>query len=301
MFAPIVIFVYNRPWHTRQTVQALIDNEFSQESELFIFSDAPHRVEEAAKVNEVRNYLKTISGFKSVNIVERENNWGLAKSIIYGVTELCAKYGRVIVLEDDLVTSPYFLRFMNEALNVYSLNSKVMHISGYSYPVRMDFQDDETYFLRLPMCWGWATWQRAWQLFSKDLTSDIGMKSESIKYLNFDGSHNFWQQYQMNLKGKINTWFIFWYISVLKNNGLALYPHKSVIKNIGLDATGTHKTKTDVYDLNVSAVPIQVLRIEENEKLSTVDSYKKYFRAIRSNLVRRWLSVLNKSIKDIFL
>jgi GT2 family glycosyltransferase len=114
--APIALFVYNRPWHTRQTVEALKKNELASESELFIYSDAPKNGKAKEKVKEVREYIKTIDGFKKVTIIERENNWGLADSIIDGVTKIVNEYGKIIVLEDDLVTSPYFLKFMNEAL-----------------------------------------------------------------------------------------------------------------------------------------------------------------------------------------
>ncbi len=111
--APIVLFTYNRPWHTRQTVEALKKNEFSQESELFIFSDGWKSDEDKPKVLEVRKYLKSIDGFKKINIIERDRNWGLANNIIDGVTKIVNEYGKVIVLEDDLITSPYFLKFMN--------------------------------------------------------------------------------------------------------------------------------------------------------------------------------------------
>jgi len=152
MRAPIALFVYNRPVHTRRTVEALLKNALAKESDLIIFSDAPKNPEAAEAVSNVREYIRTITGFKSMNIVERETNFGLARSIIEGVTMLCKEYGRVIVLEDDLITSPYFLQFMNDALDTYSNEDKVMHISGSTYPI--GHMKDETFFLRIPLCWG---------------------------------------------------------------------------------------------------------------------------------------------------
>jgi len=165
--APIVLFVYNRPRHTRQTIEALRKNELAGESDLFIFSDAPKNEEMEEKVKEVREYIKNIDGFKKVTVIEREENRGLAKSIIEGVTKIVKEHGRVIVLEDDIVTSPYFLRFMNDALEFYKGQERVMHISGYVYPIETDGVDD-TYFVKPASCWGWATWGRAWSSFKKD-------------------------------------------------------------------------------------------------------------------------------------
>ena len=140
--SPIVLFVYNRPWHTQQTVEALQKNELAKESELFIYSDAAKSKEAEKSVNEVRKYIQTIIGFKKVIIIKREKNWGLADSIIDGVTKIVNEYGKIIVLEDDLVTSPYFLKFMNEALVFYKDKEKVWHISGWNYPIETNKLDD---------------------------------------------------------------------------------------------------------------------------------------------------------------
>src|SRR5450631_620851 len=164
MYAPITLFVYNRPAHTLRTVEALRKNELASESDLIIFSDAPKKTEAAAAVREVREYIRTISGFHSVSIVERDKNWGLANSIIDGVTTVVNRYGRIIVLEDDLVTSPYFLHFMNKALDLYQDEPRVMQISGHIFPADVTAETDAV-FLPMTTSWGWATWQRAWQYF----------------------------------------------------------------------------------------------------------------------------------------
>ncbi len=129
--APIILFTYNRPWHTRQTIEALQKNLYADKSRLIILSDGPKTEIDVPKVQKVREYIKTVKGFRSIEIIEREKNWGLANNIIDGVTRIINEYGKIIVLEDDIVTSPYFLKFMNEALEFYKDEERVMHISGY--------------------------------------------------------------------------------------------------------------------------------------------------------------------------
>ncbi|WP_287963196.1 glycosyltransferase [Alcanivorax sp.] len=133
--APIVLFTYNRPWHTRRTVEALLKNAEARDSDLIVFSDGPRDADAEAKVAEVRQYLRTIRGFESVRIIEREHNLGLAANIISGVTEVVNESGRAIVLEDDLVTSPWFLQYMNDGLNRFEADDRVISIHGYCYPV----------------------------------------------------------------------------------------------------------------------------------------------------------------------
>lgn len=156
LFAPVALFVFNRPRHMERAVFALASNEFAAQTPLFVFSDGARDPDEQRNVDEVRRQAKNIAGFKSVTIVERDENIGLAASIVEGVSYLCEQYGSVIVLEDDLVTSPDFLRFMNQGLQLYAENSKVASIHGYAYPVT-EGNIPESYFLRGADCWGWAT------------------------------------------------------------------------------------------------------------------------------------------------
>ena len=222
--SPIVLFVYNRLWHTKQTIEALKKNELANESELFIYSDAPKNEDDQKQVENVREYLKTIDGFKKITIIERKENFGLAKSIISGVTEIVNKYGKIIVLEDDLVTSPHFLKFMNEALEFYSNKTKVWHISGWNYPIEYN-KNIDTFLWRVMNCWGWGTWADRWKFFEKNIDKLVKTFSkEDIKRFNVDGYENFWNQVIENKEGKINTWAIFWYATIFKNNGLCLNP-----------------------------------------------------------------------------
>lgn len=251
--APIALFVYNRPAHTRQTVEALQKNEFATESELFIFSDAPKKPEAAAAVSEVRQYIRTISGFKSVGIIERDRNWGLANSVIDGVTRLCDEHGRAIVLEDDLLTSTYFLRFMNEALARYQDAPQVMQISGYMFPVKVE-SGSETFFLPFTTSWGWATWQRAWKYFDPSAAGYQALKNDRAKRKAFDleGEGGYCKMLESQLRGEIDSWAIRWYLSVFMHNGLVLYPSQALVENTGFDGSGTHCGKHDVAQHHVA-------------------------------------------------
>lgn len=250
--APIVLFVYNRPWHTRQTVEALQKNELAQASELFIYSDASKDIEDQASVQKVRKYLQAIDGFKKVTIIERDKNWGLADSIIDGVTDIVNRYGKIIVLEDDLVSSPYFLKFMNEALEFYKDEKKVWHISGWNYPIALDGLDD-VFLWRVMNCWGWATWIDRWSHYEKNIEKVMmDFSLEDIERFNIDGHMDLWSQVVANKEGKMNTWAIFWYATIFKKNGLCLNPVKKFVENIGIDGSGSNCDTEDIYRSELS-------------------------------------------------
>ena len=164
--APIVLFAYNRLEHLKKTINALQKNILALDSELYIFSDGAKNEETLQQINKVREYIKTITGFKSITIIERKENLGLANSIISGVTEIVNKYGKIIVLEDDMVTSRHFLKYMNDALDYYENENRVIGIHGYIYPVKKELPN--TFFIKGADCWGWATWKRGWDLFEHD-------------------------------------------------------------------------------------------------------------------------------------
>ena len=248
--APIVLFAYNRPAHTRRTVEALARNRLATESELIVYSDGPKNAGAATAVDEVRHSLRSgIQGFRSITVVEREKNVGLASSIIFGVTEACEHHGKVIVVEDDLVTSECFLEYMNDALNRYEKDEQVMHISGYMYPVDTTGLP-ETCFLPPASCWGWATWDRAWQHFHKNpefLRAQFSATDR--RRFNLDNAFPYWTQVEMNAKRQIDTWAIFWYATVFQKGGLCLHPRQSYVQNIGHDDSGQHSDVSGVFDV----------------------------------------------------
>ena len=163
MLAPIALFCYRRLDVLTQTVEALKNNILAKDSELIIFSDGYKNEDDKVGVENVREYLKTIDGFKSVKISEALQNKGLANSIIEGVTNVVDEYGKIIVVEDDILTSPYFLNYMNDALEMYENDDNVASISGYTYPIKTN---EQSFFIKGANCWGWATWKRSWDLFN---------------------------------------------------------------------------------------------------------------------------------------
>jgi len=294
--SPIVLFVYNRPWHTCQTVEALQKNELAKESELFIFSDGVKDDDDVDKVKQVREYIKTIGGFKKITITEREKNWGLADNIIDGVTKIVNEYGKIIVLEDDLVTSPYFLKFMNAALEIYKNELRVMHISGYNYPINQEGLDD-MFFLKPTTCWGWATWDRAWKYYKKDPNYYINVFTKEMIYdFNLNNSYRYFDQIIQNNKGKINTWAIFWYASSYLQDGLSLHPKESYVRNIGHDGGGVHCGKTNVFDVNLIQNPKFNFPTEIVENKKGREALENFFNSLKLPLYKR---IFNK-IKRIF-
>lgn len=280
--APIILFVYNRPLHTKQTIKALLENPLAKDSEIFIYSDAPKNHEAQEKVKEVREYIRSIQGFKNITIFEREKNFGLADNVIDGVTFIVNKYGKVIVLEDDIIVSPVFLNYMNDALERYKNEDRVWNINAYCLPAKYSKLGIDCFFTREVNCWGWATWKNRWKLYKRDTRWALSSFSKKeIRYLNFNSSHNYWNQVKLNDTSKIKTWFVFFYLLAVKNNALALSPSRSYIKQIGFDGSGTHCDKNIDFlytgELNTK-FPINYPKIVEENKEAFKITKHQYFK-----------------------
>lgn len=243
MLAPIVLFVYNRPWHTDQTLKALMLNELADESELFIYCDGPKPnalKEELNKIIEVKEVIRKNKWCNKVTIIESDNNLGLANSVIKGVTEVVERFGKVIVLEDDIISGEFFLKFMNMGLNLYKEEDCVYGVSGYSFPYKGRIKE-ETYFLPIMSSWGYGTWLDSWKKINfdgEDLLEQV-KKKELDGSLDF-GDYNFYQMLKDQVAKVNDSWAIRFYVSMFLNKGLFLYPNTSLIKNIGFDGTGVH-------------------------------------------------------------
>lgn len=285
--APIALFVYNRPNHTRRTIIHLQKNVLADESRLYIFCDAAKTEADRAKVDEVRQLAKETTGFKSVKVVMRDNNLGLAESIISGVTQLVYEYGKVIVFEDDLLSSPYTLQYFNEALTRYANEEKVMHIGAYMY--NLEEKDlPELFFYRAATSWGWATWARAWASFEPDIDKLIA-QFDSLKILKFsiEGKMNFWKQIQDFKAGKNNSWAIRWYASIFLKGGLTLNPSKSFIQNIGHDGSGVHSNNENIYQVQIARQPVKNFPAEITENYQAYQAIKHFLNNRKGNLVQR--------------
>jgi hypothetical protein len=278
--APIALFVYNRADLTRQTLAALARNAGASQSDLIIFSDGPKGEQDAPQVAAVRSLIAHVTGFRSVRLVEASSNRGLAPSVIAGVTALTEERDHVIVMEDDLITSPVFLDYMNDALTVYRSEEKVGAISGYTFPLAADLP--ETFFLPDESCWGWATWKRAWAKFEPDggkLLSEI-QRTGRLKEFDLYGSYPFRQMLEDQIAGRNSSWAIRWRASLFLNRMLSLYPGGSLVRNIGTDGSGTHATSSDtMFDTLPRQTPVRVAPITIKEDKDVVKAMRRYFRA----------------------
>ncbi|MBS0152395.1 MAG: glycosyltransferase [Nitrospira sp.] len=254
VYAPIALFVYNRPTHLARTLQALRDNPLAHQSRLYIYSDGPKTPRDETAVTQVRQVIKEADGFAEVIIHEQTANIGLARSIIAGVTELSARYGSVIVLEDDLVVAPGFLTFMNQALEHYQHASRVMTVSGYLFPVEYPEHLASTFFFPVPTSWGWGTWHRAWKQFEPDSTQLLAGLSAKADQDSFDveGAYPYYTQLKLHAAGKLDVWGVRWYASMFAAQGLCLYPGQSLVQNIGMDGSGMHCNPSSQFDVSLS-------------------------------------------------
>lgn len=301
MLAPILLFTYNRPWHTEQTLRALQQNELANQSILYIYCDGAKANADAqttARIEEVRQVVQQEKWCKTVHIIERERNWGLADSIIDGVTAIINSYGKVIVLEDDIVTAKGFLKYMNDALDVYENTESVMHISAYMFPIETNLP--ETFFYNTASCWGWGTWQRAWQYFSTDTKSLHQAIEQKGSMYDFDlkSKADFSRQLKDNISSRIKTWAIKWYAAIYLRNGLSLHPRQSLTQNIGNDQSGEHSDEDGFYRINNLAQYIHVQPIALKESELAREAMRNYYNQMAS--ARHPINRLKKRITDLF-
>ncbi|MHB1179443.1 MAG: glycosyltransferase [Daejeonella sp.] len=294
--APVALFVYNRPEHTRLTLESLKQNLYAGDSKLYIFSDSARDTSQSGRVAEVREIIRLTDGFREVRVIERENNLGLADSIIDGVSMLTAKYGKVIVFEDDLITSPYTLQYFNDALSRYQDEERVMHIGAYMYPLK-NAGLPQTFFYRAASSWGWATWERAWKNFEPDIDKLIHEFNEEKKHrFSIEGNMNFWKQVREFKTGKNNSWAIRWYASVFLKNGLTLNPSVSLINNIGHDGSGIHSGKNNIYDVEISNQPVTCFPSEITEDKEAYTAIRYFLKYRKGNLLDRALRFIREKV-----
>jgi len=266
--APILLFVYNRPEHTKRLIDSLLKNAEAAQSMLFIYTDAARNKADEEQVNKVREVIRHIDGFASIEVIERTTNWGLARNIIGGVTEQIRRYGRVIVLEDDLVVAPYFLRFMNDALEAYKDEPQVGHIQACDFT--QDASLPDTFLIKCTGSWGWATWERAWQHFNPDgqaLLDELESRRLTRRF-DFNGNYRFTRMLRRQVQGKNNSWAIRWNASLFLKDILSLNVGRSLVQNNGFDGSGTHCGGGNLYGSQLWMQPLPVQKITpicENE------------------------------------
>jgi hypothetical protein len=278
ILSPILLFVYNRPAHTRRCIESLSRNSLAVESELFIYADGAKDQTVADEVEEVRQYIRSVKGFKKVTFIERNENWGLAKNIIDGVSTQVKKYGKVIVLEDDLVVAPHFLRFMNDALEIYQDEPKVGHIQACDFT--QDASLPDTFLIKWTGSWGWATWERAWKHFNpdgKELLQELEARKLTYTF-DFNGKYGFTRMLRRQIEGKNNSWAIRWNASLFLKDILSLNVGRSLVQNEGFDGSGTNCGGGGLYASNLYLERLMVNKINPViENLKARQAFIRYY------------------------
>lgn len=245
----VLLFCFKSAPRVQRTLAALRQSHLASKSDLIVFCDGPRSDAELLEVTEVRKVVKGVKGFRSVEVHESQENKGLARSIIGGLTDVLSDRDRCIVVEDDIEVSPFFLDYMNSALTRYRIEEKVWHINGYNVP--WDFSGcEESFCTRWMCCWGWGTWAHRWKEFRREpdrLVSEWSWTDR--RYLNVDGSIDLWEQVVSNYEKKRTTWAIFWQATIQKHGGLCISPRESLCRNFGFDGDGTNCGAWNAYDI----------------------------------------------------
>lgn len=281
--APIVLFVYNRPEHTRRTVEALRANRLAPQSRLFVFSDGPKNDSARPAVDEVRRYVASIDGFASVDVTANDENHGLAASVISGVSQVVEEFNKVIVLEDDLLTSPYFLDYMNEGLELYKEDEEVASVQAHMFPLKGGILP-RSFFLPVTGSWGWGAWSRSWRLFNPDakyLLGEIRRRGLSCAF-DLNHSYPYTRLLDRQVAGKIDSWAIRWYASTFLLNKISLFPASSFVKNTGFDGSGVHCGRSDPEHFNTSIVSnyTELGRVVPEVNKRIVEDFQKSLREV---------------------
>lgn len=299
VLSPVAMFVYNRVDNTRSTIEFLKKNELAPETILYVFSDGGKNEESWKEVNQVRHILHTISGFKKVIIIERPENIYLERNIIEGLNHVLSLHETVIVLEDDICTSPIYLTYMNEALKKYREERKVMHVTGFT---NLDIPElGDTYFTPHMSGWGWGTWKNRWQYFTHYTSREEalqGMDQETIRKIEYNGIFNCLKSLDKNPI----PWDICWEITIYKHSGLCLNPTHTLIRNIGL-GRGTHFNTLRLFGwfefdrpFRTERVILKDIPVEEN---LTIESM--YAQALKDHGMRyNWLGKIARYIYKFF-
>lgn len=244
--APIALFVFKRPEETRLTLEHLARNDGFNESELFVFCEAARRPDEVEAVRATRSVIRSQMWCRRMTVIERDKNMGLAKSVSAGVSQLVGLYGKVIVFEDDLLAAKGTLRYFNEALDRYQNEERVMQISAHTLSVPNLGNPNDSFFIPSTTSWGWATWARAWKHFDPKTPGWERLKTDSsLRYhFDLDGSYFYSEMLEKQHAGQVDSWAVCWRWAMFQQEGLALYPRRTLIKNVGFGGAATHTSRT---------------------------------------------------------
>lgn len=288
--APILLFIYNRPDHLVRLLQSLTTNAEARQSDLIVYADGTRTEADEPAVRLSRDICRRHADhFRSFTLIERPENWGLARNIIDGVSTQIARYGRVIVLEDDLVVAPHFLRFMNDALDVYADEPRVGHIQACNFCNEKKLPP--TFLIRWTGSWGWATWERAWRLFNPDgraLLSELEARGLTRQF-DFDGAYGYTRMLRRQVEGLNNSWAIRWNASLFLADVLSLNVGRSLVQNTGFDGSGTHCNNDSPYASTLYTDVLPVVRIDPiEENLQARRTLARFYAFTNSKPAKAW-------------
>ena len=298
--SPIALFAFNRYEKYTEVLESLKRNAESRYSDLWVFIDGPKSKRDILVQKKIYEFTIDLKDFKTVNIIRNCDNKGLANSIESGVSEILKTNEKVIVIEDDIKVSKFFLEYMNSGLTIYEHDDRVASIHGYVYPTINDLP--ETFFLKGADCWGWGTWRRAWAKYNNNGT-ELLQKIHNHRDKNmfdFEGAGGYLTMLEENIKKKNDSWAIKWYASTFLENMYTLYPGKSLVTNIGMDGTGTHKGFSNLPVTFPSDSSIMVKKITVQDSAVARDAFTQYFKSIKCNNNLRLFRYINRAIKGVF-
>jgi hypothetical protein len=302
--APICLFTYNRLSQTQETIESLQKNYLASQSELFVFSDGWRSEADKEKVIEVRKYINSINGFDKITIIDSNVNKGLANSIIDGVTQIIKKYGKVIVLEDDLVSTPNFLDFMNKSLEFYKVSEVVQSISGFSLKVRQKPNQADIYFHRRPFSWGWATWDDRWDknvFDKKEIQIKINKDGNILKKFSQQCGNDISEMLLDSIDGKNNSWYVRWAFDHFNTKRVTVYPFLSKVYNVGFSEDGTHCNGINVFKTNIDTLNQRRFVFSNQFEYGLVgNEFLKYFSKVYKLKFRLNLLLLSSGRKNIY-
>ncbi|WP_374279675.1 sugar transferase [Desulfovibrio sp.] len=279
--APVVLFAFNRPSHLQKTLEALAANGMAANTPLTIYIDGPRTPDDIPNIVACAKIAARPWNFVNVETHVRDSNWGLAKSIISGVTSMLEQHERVIVMEDDIVTSRFFLQYMNEGLTIYEDEPRVASLHGWCFPHAVQ-DPPETFFLRGADCWGWATWRRAWRYFEPDSGILLKRLAEAGLQSAFDvgDSYPYVRMLQDQHAGRVNSWAIRWHAATFLENMYTLNPGRPLVHNIGIDGSGTHCGTTHMLDVSLADTPVRLERQPVLTNIRMNAAHRNYLRRI---------------------
>ncbi len=291
--APIVIMAYKRVDYLRQTLEAIEKNSLANQSDLIVYSDGPKYPEnstDVANIKLLRELVLSKQWCKNVKLVISDTNKGLNNAFFDGITEVMNTYGKAIVLEEDILVSPNFLEFMNDALNMYENEKNVFHISGCLFKIKTT-DLPPSFFLSVANTWGWATWKDRWDKLIRDPAEimDEIIKKNAYNRLTLDNAEpDYWHQLKANVDGKMDTWDIKWFASIVVNNGLILYSNSNMVENIGFDGSGTHfKNGSMGLDTKINLRKIKLVKQNVEENKTAKKELIRFFKNNKAGIFQR--------------